>query len=383
MGTNLIEEAYLCGPMSKAWFKQEGKFHILSLDEDDQERIQVSPARAGDIGLLLDGCLEVTEVTEEIKGSENPREQLATLLRSRRHVYDALAFTLNGLNPKLKEKTRTSGIKLAEKLCHTDEVYTFVQQRLLSRPLAKGMDIQKAIELSKESPRMAQLYQNVQALDAAWRAIVPKLEENQQRQEEWLNYLTESKILANWVVAVLAKDNSKLETMKRDCTREGSSFPKTLQLVNQLRQHFSHPETNTSVTPIQMSDIVVTPPKLVFIDAPNDDMEAVKRVQELLNRKGMVFFPPVTTSLGMRHFFKEMEDNLQKCDSVFIPLKKEVPESWLHEHIRHYTSAQTRRRNVSPLQVKIYNPSKRHLNMPQERDLKITQCSNLTECFLI
>jgi len=168
MESNLIiEEAYLCGPTGNAWFKQEGKFYILSLDEENPDQIHISPARAGDIGLLLDGCLEVVEVTDTIKGSERPQEQLAELLRSQRGTYDALAFTLNGLNPKLKDKTRMSGVKLAEKLCQTEEVYQFVRQRLLNRPLAKGMDIQKAVELSKDSPRMAQLYQAVQALSAS------------------------------------------------------------------------------------------------------------------------------------------------------------------------------------------------------------------------
>ncbi|OQW91476.1 MAG: hypothetical protein BWK78_04530 [Thiotrichaceae bacterium IS1] len=119
----IIEQAYLFGQMGNALFEQDGQCFMVSIEDNEPVLCQ-----GREIGLLYDAISEYSTVQNVTL--ENLREKLDNLY----YAYEALSFSLNGLDPNLEKEVRSSVIEMANELCQDEQVYTFVSNRLLGYP---------------------------------------------------------------------------------------------------------------------------------------------------------------------------------------------------------------------------------------------------------
>lgn len=195
----IIKRAYLFGDLGKAWYKQEGKLFVLSVDQGDSKECQVT-----DVELLYDASLEDPEIRENLS--------LGTILENlsllnRQHT--ALLFALHGLDGRLTQ-SRPEVINKANELCQEEQVREFVERRLRDRPLPAEADINGAIQCAQDKDIIRKIYEDTKN---RWpKVVIIAASEDRRTAAEIRDFL--KKLGINCVVVILGFLNQVLREIR-------------------------------------------------------------------------------------------------------------------------------------------------------------------------
>ncbi len=193
---NQLTDVYILGQLGKAIYRREGQCFVYSLE--DREEV---PCEEKEIVLWLDAISEYS-VISQMKQSDLPE-----LLKESANAYDALSFTLNGLDADLEE-LRPRAIQMANKLCgKSEKVHTFVQNRLLGYPFPQGADLDGAITFAQGCEKILNLYGQVkenldtlQVFHNVWQTVANEFFPHQEtEQARILRFLVNKGVIRDWV----------------------------------------------------------------------------------------------------------------------------------------------------------------------------------------
>jgi diacylglycerol O-acyltransferase len=207
-----IEKAFIAGEVGKAIYKESDRYFLIDASEDAEPVW----CRLGDVGLITDSAVEVTEVSRRGLDLNGIRRALA----HEKTAQNALTLTLGGLDEDLSLETRATFIDASEQALQDRDAYTFVRNRLLSWPLPEGADKVGAIEVSSRigAKGLEGLYAEVKASQGAikevtriWRQLARESFqfENELMDAEYA--LVSGGFFSDLVAALVSGDDNMLE----------------------------------------------------------------------------------------------------------------------------------------------------------------------------
>ena len=157
----MIDRAFISGRAGVAYLVEDSILLRIDLHEDGEPR----PSREGEAAALAAMGAEFEEVPPRGLSVDGLRQQLQLGALA----YQALTFTIGGMDSLLARDIRREAIEAAEELLADPERAQFVRNRLLGCPVAEDGDPEGAAALAAESGSLAihDLYRRVSDLAKA------------------------------------------------------------------------------------------------------------------------------------------------------------------------------------------------------------------------
>jgi len=145
----LKAETWIFGEVGQAFYHRKYKYFKVSIRYNKPQ-----PCQAHEMNILYDACAAPTAYLPYAV----PQKQLLEILHTEYEKHTIFEFLLDAMDSTLGVDLQNEMLRDVEETCEqNEEVYQFVRQRFLSKPLPKNVDVDSAIRLAR-TDKVRELY---------------------------------------------------------------------------------------------------------------------------------------------------------------------------------------------------------------------------------